>query len=72
MANELDMSHVTVSLIYMALQMAISLVMVFVIPDSPAWHWGYLIAVAAILALAYLLFMKNYYHIHQEYLDRLK
>lgn len=68
MANELGMSHVTVSLIYMALQMAISLVMVFVIPDSPAWHWGYLIAVAALLALAYLLFMKKYYHLHEEYM----
>lgn len=68
MANELGMSHVTVSLIYMALQMAISLVMVFVIPNSPAWHWGYLIAVAALLALAYLLFMKKYYHLHEEYM----
>ena len=72
MANELGMSHVTVSLIYMVLQMLISLVMVFVIPDSPAWHWGYLIAVAALLALVYLLFMNKYYHLHQEYLDRLK
>lgn len=72
MANELGMSHVTVSLIYMALQMAISLVMVFVIPDSPAWHWGYLISVAAILALAYLLFMKKYYHLHEEYLKSLE
>lgn len=72
MANELGMSHVTVSLIYMALQVIISLVMVYVIPDSPAWHWGYLIAVAAILALAYLLFMKNYYHLHEEYLKSLE
>ena len=72
MANELGMSHVAVSLIYMGLQLAISLVMVFLIPDYPAWHWGYLIAVAALLALAYLLFMNKYYHLHQEYLDRLK
>lgn len=72
MANELGMSHVTVSLIYMALQMAISLVMVFVIPDSPAWHWGYLVVVGIVLAGMYVLFMKKYYHLHQEYLDRLK
>lgn len=72
MANELGMSHVTVSLIYMALQMAISLVMVFVIPDSPAWHWGYLVVVGIVLAGMYVLFMKKYYHLHEEYLKSLE
>ena len=72
MANELGMSHVTVSLIYMALQVMISLMMVYVIPNSPVWHWGYLIIVASLLALVYLLFMKKYYHLHEEYLARLK
>ena len=72
MANELGMSHVVVSLIYMGLQLAISLIMVYLIPNTPAWHWGYLIVVAAVLALAYLLFMKKYYHLHEEYLESLK
>ena len=71
MANELGMSHVVVSLIYMALQLAISLVMVYLIPDTPLWHWVYLVAVAALLVLAYVVFMKKYYHLHEEYLRSL-
>lgn len=72
MANELKMSHVTVSLIYMFLQLAISLVMVYLIPDTPLAHWIYLIVVAIILVVAYVLFMKKYYHLHEEYLKGLK
>lgn len=34
LANELSMSHVTVSLIYFGLQLVISLVMVYLIPDT--------------------------------------
>ncbi len=71
MANELGMSHVTVSLIYMALQLAISLVMVYLIPSSILAHWIYLVAVLLLLALAYVLFMKKYYHLHEEYLASL-
>lgn len=72
MANELGISHVVVSLIYMALQMAISLVMVYLIPNTVLAHWIYLVVVALVLALAYLLFMKRYYHLHEEYLASLK
>ena len=72
MANELGMSHVTVSLIYFALQLVISLVMVYLIPDTPLAHWIYLIAVGIVLAVAYILFMKKYYHLHEEYLEQLK
>ena len=72
MANELGMSHVTVSLIYMALQLAISLVMVYLIPDTSMAHWIYLLAVGVLLMLAYVVFMKKYYHLHAEYLDSLK
>ncbi len=67
MANELGMSHVTVSLIYMLLQLAISLVMIYWIPV--AWHWVYVVAVALVLVAAYVLFMKKYYHLHEEYLQ---
>lgn len=71
MANELGMSHVTVSLIYMAIQLVISLVMVYVIPDTVIAHWIYLFAVIIVLVAAYLVFMKKYYHLHEEYLKSL-
>ena len=72
MANELKMSHVVVSLIYMVLQLVISLVMVYLVPNTVSAHWIYLAAVAVVLTLAYVLFMKKYYHLHEEYLASLK
>ena len=72
MANELGMSHVVVSLIYMAIQLVISLGMIYVIPDTMVGHWIYLIAVSVILVAAYVLFMKKYYHLHEEYLKTLQ
>lgn len=72
MANELGMSHVVVSLIYMVLQLVISLVMVYLIPNTPLAHWIYLTAVVVLLAGAYLLFMKKYYHLHEKYLKSLE
>lgn len=68
MANELGMSHVVVSLIYMGLQLVISLGMVYLIPSTVLAHWLYLVAVAAVLMVAYVAFMKKYYHLHEEYL----
>lgn len=72
MANELGMSHVVVSLIYMAIQLVISLVMVYLIPDTVLAHWIYLVVVIVVLSVAYILFMKKYYHLHEEYLASLK
>lgn len=72
MANELGMSHVVVSLLYMGLQLVISLVMVYLIPNTPLAHWIYLVAVAVLLIVAYVLFTKKYYHLHEEYLESLK
>ena len=72
MANELGMSHVGVSLLYMAVQLVISLVMVYLIPNTVVAHWLYLIAVLLALVAAYVLFMKKYYHLHEEYLKRLQ
>ncbi len=71
MANELKMSHPAVSLIYMALQLAVSLVFIFLVPDTSLAHWIYLFAALIVLAVAYLLFMKKYYHLHAEYLESL-
>lgn len=72
MANELKMSHVTVSLIYMAIQLVISLIMIYLIPQNIAAHIIYLAACLVILALAYIFFMKKYYYLHEEYLASVK
>lgn len=72
MANELKIGHVKVTSLYMALQLVISLVFIYVIPDTVLAHWIYLIAVVVVLALAYVLFIKKYYHLHEEYLNSLK
>ena len=72
MANELKMSHVIVSLIYMGLQLAISLGFIYLIPNTIVAHWVYLVAAALVLALAYVLFKMKYYHLHEEYLASLK
>ena len=71
MANELRIGHMKVSGFYTVLQLLIAVGMIL-IPDTPAWHWGYLVGVCLILAIAYLLFMKKYYHLHEEYLKSLK
>ena len=72
MANELKIGHVKVTSLYMAMQLVISLVFIYMIPDTALAHWIYLIAVVVVLAAAYVLFMKKYYHLHEEYLKSLK
>ena len=72
MANELGMSHVAVSLLYMVIQLVISLGFIYLCPNTIAAHWIYFFVAAAILGLAYILFMKKYYHLHEEYLRGLK
>lgn len=72
MANELKMSHVVVSLTYMALQLVVSLGFIYLCPNTILAHWIYLIGALLVLALAYVLFKKKYYHLHEEYLASLK
>lgn len=72
MANELKIGHVTVSLIYMGIQLAISLGFIYLIPNTIVAHWVYLIGMFIVLAVAYVLFKKKYYHLHEEYLASLK
>ena len=72
MANELGISHVIVSLVYMAVQLAISLVMVYLVPDNILAHWIYVVVVLACLIAVYVWFMRRYYHLHAEYLESLK
>ena len=72
MANELKIGHVKVSLLYMGLQLMVSLGFVFIVPDTVLAHWIYLIGALVVLAVAYVAFMKKYYHLHQAYLDEIK
>ena len=72
MANELKIPHVVVSTIYAVLQLAVSLIAIYVIPDTVAAHWAYLVGAAVVMAVAYILFKKKYYHLHEEYLRSLK
>lgn len=72
MANELKIGHVKVTSFYMILQLVLSLLFIYGIPDTVVAHWIYLVAVVVVLAIAYVLFMRKYYHLHAEYLMRLK
>lgn len=71
MANELKIGHVKVTSLYMVMQLAVSLGFIYICPDTVLCHWMYLIGALAILAVAYVLFMKKYYHLHEEYLASL-
>lgn len=72
MANELHIPHMVVSAIYAMLQLIVSLVMIYVIPDTIIAHWLYLTIVFVALMLAYTIFMKKYYYLHEKYLHHLK
>ena len=80
MANELRIGHVKVASFYALLQLAVSLGFIYLCPalasatglSLVAWHWIYLAAALALLSLAYVLFKKKYYHLHEQYLASLK
>ena len=72
MSNELKMGHVTVTMIYAIGQLAVSLGFIYLCPDTVLAHWIYLVAAGLVLAGAYVVFMKKYYHLHEEYLASLK
>lgn len=72
MANELKMSHPVVALIYTGIQLIISLGFIYLIPNTVTSHWIYLLGALLMLSLIYVIFMKKYYHLHEEYLESLK
>lgn len=72
MCNELKIGHVKISLLYMVLQLVISLGFIYICPNTVAAHWIYFIAIAVVMAVAYILFMRKYYYLHAEYLESLK
>jgi len=64
MANELKIPHVQVSLFYMITQLAISFGMIL----CPINHYIYLGIAIIVLTIAYIIFMKKNYHLHEAYL----
>ena len=72
MTNELKIGHVMVASLYMVMQLLISLGFIYLCPDTTPAHWMYLLGAFTILTVAYILFMKKYYHLHEEYLVSLK
>ena len=72
MANELKIGHVKVTLLYMAMQLVVSLGFIYLIPNTVAAHWMYFICAILVLAVAYVLFKKKYYYLHEEYLASLR
>ena len=72
MANELRIPHVVVSSIYMLLQLAFSLIVIYLIPDTLIAHWIYLVVSSVIMTIVYVLFKMKYYYLHEEYLKGLK
>lgn len=65
MANELNIKHVEVSTIYMVVQLVISLGAIYL----PVNKYLYFVVVLVLLCVAYVLFKKKYYHLHEEYLQ---
>ena len=72
MVNELKIGHVKVSLIYMTIQLLITLGFIYICPNTILYHWLYLLGALIVLIVAYILFMKKYYHLHEEYLASLE
>lgn len=72
MANELKIGHVKVSSLYATLQLVVSLGFTYLCPNTVSAHWIYMISALVVLAIAYILFKKKYYHLHEEYLASLK
>ena len=68
MANELRIPHMAVSLFYTVLQLLVSFGLIY-LSDM---HWVYFVIAILVLCCAYLLFMKKYYHLHDEYLKTIK
>lgn len=64
LANELKISHTAVSSLYMILQIIISAGLIFL----PINNYIYLGLVILLLGTIYVIFMKKYYHLHEEYL----
>lgn len=72
MANELRIGHVKVASFYALLQIVVSWGFIFLCPDTVEAHWLYLVGTFLSISLAYVLFVRKYYHLHEEYLAGLE
>lgn len=72
MANELKIGHVKVSLLYMVLQLLVSLSFIYFCPNTIWGHWMFLLSALVILSVIYVYFKKKFYYLHEEYLASLK
>jgi UDP-N-acetylmuramyl pentapeptide phosphotransferase/UDP-N-acetylglucosamine-1-phosphate transferase len=72
MANELKIGHIKVSLLYMVMQFVVSLGLIYLCPNTMSAHLLYGICLILLFACAYIVFMKKYYYLHEEYLHSLK
>lgn len=72
MANELKIGHVKVTLLYMAMQLIVSLGFIYLCPNTILAHWMYMVGAILVLSISYILFKKKYYHLHEEYLRTLQ
>ena len=70
MANELQIPHVKVSLFYTFTQLLISTGFILT-GNNIKSHYIYSVVVVVCLIMAYILFMKKYYHLHEEYLKKM-
>lgn len=66
MANELKIPHVVVSLIYMAVQAAVMLGYFL----CPGYGYCYLGGTIVVLGLVYILFMKKYFKLHWQKINK--
>ena len=71
MANELKIGHMKVTAVYMLLQLAVSMGFIYLCPNTVLAHWVYLFGAFVILGIAYVLFRKKFYYLHEEYLRSL-
>jgi hypothetical protein len=62
MVNELKIPHLVVSLIYMCIQAFI--IAGFVVVHLSGYGYWYLLAAILFLSLAYIVFMRKYFHLH--------
>lgn len=68
LANELHWPHIYVATLYMVAQLAISAWLLLM----NVWHWTYSIGVLLLLCGIYIIFMRHFYHLHEEYLQSLE
>ena len=46
--------------------------LIYLCPATMLAHWVYLVCAGVVLVAAYVVFMKKYYHLHEEYLTGLR